>query len=389
MSRWRLLLVPVGLLVTVMSVSTSLFARVVNALSVPITAESVVWLLGYLAFAVVGALVALRRPEHPLGWMFLGIGVFGGLSEGASGVGTLQVGSGEFGAVAGWLSAWIWAPSLGLVVWSMVLFPTGEPLNRLTSIVGRGVFGLSVAMAAVGAVDLWPVRSAELATMLEGPDRFSTRFIMVTFPVLLLCAVTAMLSVIVRYRRSRGVERQQMKWLAAAAGIAAPSILASQVVTEGTLLFEILNSLGAPGWFAVAAGVAILRYRLYDIDRIISRTLAYAVMTAVLVAVYAGGVLGFGAIARAVSGSSSDLVVAGSTLLVAALFAPVRGRVQSLVDRRFNRSRVDAMRAAEDFGRSLREEVDLRAVTSELRSVVGRTLEPTWTALSVTRGRAS
>jgi hypothetical protein len=141
----------------------------------------------------------------------------------------------------------------------------------------------------------------------------------------------------------------------------------------GTFVLDVLS---VPGWIAVAAGIAILRYRLYDIDRILSRTLAYAIVTIGLIGVYVGGVVALGSLARLLTGEAGDLVVAVSTLMVAAAFAPLRRRVQILVDRRFNRSRVDALRAAERFGRQLRDQVDLGTVVTELREAATMTVQP-------------
>ncbi|MDX1658321.1 MAG: hypothetical protein R3343_05835 [Nitriliruptorales bacterium] len=388
MSRARVVAVVAALLLTVGAVAVGLLARIVNAISVPVALESLVWPLGYAAFASVGAVVLWKRPRHPIGWMFLGAGALGSAGEAALALATANLTGGVLGEIAGWVVSWIWAPSIGLTVWSFALFPSGSPLNRWMGWVGRGAFALTVTIAVSNAVLLWPQRSARLVlpdVEVEGPV---LAIVGILFPPVLLAALLAIGAMVVRYRRSRGVERQQLKVLAAVGVVAAPSIVLSETVLTDGLPYTILSVLGAPTWFAVAAGVAILRYRLFDIDRIISRTVSYAAVTAILVGVYAGGVLGLGALARAVTGETGDLVVALSTLLVAALFAPLRRRVQAIVDRRFNRTRADAWRTSEEFGRRLRQEVEIAAVSRDLRALVTQAIEPAWVSLATVRRRS-
>ncbi|MBW3664480.1 MAG: hypothetical protein KY469_15375, partial [Actinobacteria bacterium] len=180
--------------------------------------------------------------------------------------------------------------------------------------------------------------------------------------------------------RSRGAERQQLKVFLFAIALL-PIVPLGDIVPllDGGILLAV-----ASGAVPVGVAVAILRYRLYDIDRVISRTLSYALLTTVLVGVYAAGVLGVGAL---LPGGSSDLLVAGATLAVAALFRPLRARIQGLVDRRFNRSRYDAGRLVEDFGRRLRDRVDLDEVAGELRGAAGRALQPRSVSLCVVAPR--
>jgi hypothetical protein len=187
--------------------------------------------------------------------------------------------------------------------------------------------------------------------------------------------VLSIIAMITRFRRSRGVERQQMKWgvLGLAATVGAFLVW---VVLDAALELQLPLAVGLTNAIApVTMGLAITRYRLWDVDRLIGRTLSYVAITAVLAAVYAGIVLGF----QAVVGpeDASDLVVAGATLLVAALFRPVRARVQSAVDRRFNRARYDAAQVVEAFGAGLRDEVDLGALQRDIEDVVASTLTPT------------
>jgi hypothetical protein len=189
--------------------------------------------------------------------------------------------------------------------------------------------------------------------------------------------VAALIGLVVRYRHSLGVERQQLKVLALLAAVAAAALVTGETVATSGLPKQIADVLSAPGWFAVAAGVAILRYRLFDIDRVISRTVSYAVLTALLASVYIASVVALGAVVRAATGGGgSDLVVAASTLAVAALFQPMRRRVQALFDRRFNRTRYDAQRTIDGFAQRRRDEVDLTALVRDLSGTAATALNP-------------
>jgi hypothetical protein len=197
-----------------------------------------------------------------------------------------------------------------------------------------------------------------------------------TAAVLLLtvCGLASLLALGLRFRRSRGIERQQLKWLVYAAAMTLLVIIATQGFQRwqlgAILLFPVLASVPA------AAGIAILRYRLYDIDRIINRTLVYGLLTVLLGAVYVGGVFTLGRLLNPITGESS-LAVAASTLAVAALFQPARRRLQAVVDRRFNRRRYDAARTVETFSARLRDEIDLNTLSAELLAVVDQTMQPT------------
>jgi len=200
-------------------------------------------------------------------------------------------------------------------------------------------------------------------------------------------AVAALVSLVVRFRRALGDERQQLKWLAyAMVSFAAYLLLipltalvfADLPVSE--LVFDLLGMvplLAVP----VALGVAVLRYRLYDIDRIVNRTLVYGLLTAVLAGVYAALVLVLGQLFGGIGGQPPSLVVAGATLAVAALFQPARGRIQHGVDRRFNRRRYDAARTVEAFSARLRDQIDLDTLSAELLAVVDQTMQPTRSSL--------
>jgi hypothetical protein len=197
--------------------------------------------------------------------------------------------------------------------------------------------------------------------------------------LLAFCGVAAVVSLVLRFRRSRGVERQQLKWFTYAASLAilllvVPSPLPGGAVSD--VLFGLLVA-----FIPVSAGIAILRYRLYDIDRLINRTLVYGLLTAILGLVYAGAVLVLGQVFGGVGGDPPSWVVAGATLAVAALFQPARRRVQTAVDRRFNRRKYDAVSTVEAFRARLRDEIDLDALSAALLAVVDQTMQPTQASL--------
>jgi hypothetical protein len=198
---------------------------------------------------------------------------------------------------------------------------------------------------------------------------------LVTFIVLLL----ATLSLPVRFRRARGEERQQLKWVAYAAVLLGVVLLIAPILAP-PLVNVIVTTVAFTG-FTAAIAMAILKYRLYDIDRLINRTLTYGLLTALLAAIYAGSVLVLGHVFGGVGSDPPSWVVAGATLAVAALFQPARRRIQAVVDRRFNRRKYDAAKTIDGFGAQLRDEVDLDTLSAQLLTVVDQTLEPTTASL--------
>jgi hypothetical protein len=350
-----------------------------------------VWIGSFVAFAVVGAIIVVKRPGHPIGWLFLAAGAASVVSVTTYeyAVRALFVGASlPAGEVAAWVSAWTWPPGLGLVVVAAVLFPTGRPPSRRWWPVVWVAVAVPALVAVSHAVDLWSERGPELLQDPEvvygglPPDLWSMRLMAIAFPVFLAAAVLAMVGLLVRYRRARGEERQQLKVLALLAIVAAPALVAGETIATSGAPGAVAEVLSAPIWLPVAAGVAILRYRLYEIDRVISRTVAYAVITLLLVGVYVAGVVGLGALARGLGfPAGGDLVVAASTLAVAALFGPLRRRVQESVDRRFNRERYDALHTVERFTQRLRDEVDVEVLASEIRAVAARTIQPAHASL--------
>jgi hypothetical protein len=302
--------------------------------------------LSAVLFSTVGAIVASRRPENPVGWLLCLLGAAFSIGHYSSqyAIYTLlaQPGSLPAGQALAWISSWILTPIIGLQVFSFLLFPTG----RLPSRRWRWLAWLTVAFVVAGVISsafslganagLGPVQNP------LGIEGFSDVYDAV-LSVSSLLSVAVAYSLFVRLRRTGGVERQQIKWFAYAA-----------VATVGgtTLAYSIPDTINTPPWFVwagyglviattpaipVSIGIAILRYRLYDIDRIINRTLVYGALTASLVLLYVGGVVALQYVFRVFTGGGSQLAVVASTLLIAALFSPLRRRIQNVIDRRFYR----------------------------------------------------
>jgi hypothetical protein len=342
--------------------------------------------LGYLTATTVGALVASRRPRHPVGWLMLGFP----LAETASGVIASYVAYGLVarpGALPAAATVARYYPATGpaaLALLSLVLLltPTGalpSPRWRWWAFVTTAT---PVALVLVVAVAPGRLDPQLLVTSSPFSDRALGGVVLVATRVALvvtsLAVAVAAGSLVVRFRRAQGVERQQLGWVALAAAL---MVLAVPVVLVAVALgIPILVDWAAAVWLVTlpaAIGAAILRYRLYDLDRIISRTVAYGLLTLLLGGGYALVVLGLGQLL----GRESPLVVAAATLAVAALFQPARHRVQAVVDRRFNRRRHDATRIIEGFGARLRDQVDLDTLTAELLDVVDQTMQPTKASL--------
>jgi hypothetical protein len=336
--------------------------------------------------ATVGAVLASRRPHHPVGWLLLAQTV-SLIAAGAAAQylawGLLAPG-GAFPAsrhVALYYSA---ATGGGLILLGFVLLLT--PTGRLPSprwrwwaraMVAVPVVLLVVVTLAPGPVDPYqqvlgsPFDLHGLGGVLLAINRLALAF---TTVAVVVCAG----SLVIRFRFARGVERQQLRWVAVAAALMVP---VAMVVLAGLALDATdVVTWAISAWLAglpLAIGAAVLRYRLYDLDRIISRTLAYGLLTVLLGGGYALVVLGLGQLL----GQDSPLVVAAATLAVAAVFQPARRRIQRLVDRRFNRRRYDAARTVDAFAARLREQVDLDALSAELLAVVDQTMQPTMASL--------
>jgi len=328
---------------------------------------------------VAGALIALSRPSHPVGWLFLGLGVLTPLS-GAILAAQLHAA----GTAPSW---WLTGPEAvataetAAIPLVLLLFPTGRLLSRrwrigVAFVLSAAAVGAASAVVNGGWGGDYPGEAGSAASPIRGRlDPLGEVLPSVFYPLLLAGFVAAGLSLVVRYRRSRGEERQQLRWLAAAAALllvlAPVSIVGGGNDAVVSALF-VANLCLIP----LAAGIAVVRYRLYDIDIVINRTLVYAGLSATLAAAYLGSVLVLQFVARPLT-ERSDLAVAGSTLAVAALFRPARTRIQAFVDRRFYRSRYDAERTLAAFSARLRDQLDIEALGADLLSVVRDTVQPT------------
>ena len=342
-------------------------------------------LLVTVSAATVGALVASRRPGHPVGWLLLGVGlglVVTELIQAYVDYGLLARPGSLPGAryLAGFAysTALLWVSCAGFV---LLLTPTGSLPSPRWRWWARLAAAAPVVMVLGSVVQPDPLAPDYHGNPLAVPAL--ARLLGVPAVAGVVMVLVSLLvgagSLVVRFRRARGTERLQLRWLAYAAALAAGLLLVALVagflLANDNVTFASL-ALGM-ALLPLATGAAILRYRLYDIDRIISRTLGYGLLTVLLGGGYAAVVLGLGQLL----GRDSSLVVAGATLAVAAVFQPARRRVQQAVDRRFNRRRYDAARTIAAFSARLRDEVDLDTLTVELQSVVEQTMQPTRASL--------
>jgi hypothetical protein len=353
---------------------------------------TVILITQMVSFSVVGALIASHRPENPIGWLFCAAALFYGIEIAGEEYAIYALltypGSLPLGAELAWLTEWIWAPGFGIIlVFLPLLFPDGHPPSRRW----RGVAwlgGLSIGLICVlTSIVLWPERGPALL-QLEGfggeveewRSAVSDWVLKLVGPMLLVAGLGAVISLFVRFRRARGDERQQIKWFASAAALTLAWII---VAEEQSGEIVALSGLLVIASIPVATGIAILRYRLYDIDRIINRTLVYGSLTVMLALLYFGGVSAIQALFGALTGQEEQpqLAIVVSTLVIAALFNPLRRRIQSFIDRSFYRSKYDAAKTLEAFSAKLRDETDLDALSDDLTSVVSETMQPAHVSL--------
>jgi hypothetical protein len=349
----------------------------------------------------VGALIASRRPENPIGWICLVAGLFWtliALDDQYTAYGLATTGVVPFPAAVVALSQWLWVPPVGLLsIYLILLFPDGRlpsrrwrPLAWFSGAV-MALVSLAIVLAPGPLPDLGGVRNP---FGLEGYPWIAdaTNVIPALLP---LCTLASALSLVLRYRRSGSEQREQIKWIAFAGSFVG---LMSLITVVSTLIFapEFADSTGTqPLWLGVlqdvellsfagipvAVGIAVLRYRLYDIDVIINRTLVYGSLTATLIALYFGGIVVLQRLFVLLTGQQSTLAVVASTLLIAALFNPLRRRIQSFIDRRFYRRKYDARKTLEAFTAKLRDETDFDALNAELVGVVNETIQPAHVSL--------
>jgi hypothetical protein len=341
-----------------------------------------------ISYAPVGALIASRHPANPVGWLLCLFGLAISISyfsaEYAIYALLAQPNSLPAGEALAWIASWILPVIIGLQVSSFLLFPTGRLPSRRWRLLGW----LTVTFILVGVISSAFSPGALMGTIgpIQNPlgiEGFSNDYyeaVLYVLSPLLLVAVA--LSVFMRLRRAIGVERQQIKWFAYAAATNVCGTVFAYVIPAGIdapLWFErvgfALNIASIPA-IPIAIGIAILRYRLYDIDIIINRTLVYGSLTATLVLLYFAVIVVLQRLFVLLSGQQSTLAVVASTLLIAALFNPLRGRIQSFIDRHFYRRKYDARKTLEAFSAKLRDETDLEALNAELVGVVRETMQP-------------
>jgi MFS family permease len=344
-----------------------------------------------------GALIVARRPANRIGWSFVAAGLGLALQAFATqhAIYALLTNPGALpgGAWLAWIPLWLTIPAIfSAFAALLLLFPTGRLPSPRWRPVAWMVAGW-IAGVTVGNFTSPPdsYLGVEAPVRLGGAaGQIMTTIGNLAWPLGNLAIPAAAASLVVRFRRSRGQERQQLKWLAYAAAILGVGVLGigllallTQPGWIGTQLAEPLGTvlggvaiLGGTG-LPVTAGIAILKYRLYEIDRLINRTLVYGLLTALLAAIYAGLVLSIGQVSGGIGTEPPSWAVAGATLAVAALFQPARRRTQQVVDRRFNRRKYDAAQTIQVFSTRLREQVDLDTLSKELLAVVDQTMEPT------------
>jgi hypothetical protein len=347
-----------------------------------------------LGAATAGAIISSRLPHNAVGWIFLSIALLLGLlfAVGAYAKLGIDVEHGSFlpgSRFAAWVGTWIFIPAaFGLPMFLLLLFPDGRFVSKRWQLAGW-VLGALVVLATVSKA-LVPGRippGIENPLAPGGVAGEVLRSLDSLTDVLALPAFgLAVAGLVVRLWRSRGVERQQLKWFAYCAALVGTGLGTAVFIPEGpvanlTFLVGLLALAGLP----VAAGIAILRYRLYDIDVIVNRTLVYVTLTATLVLVYVGGVVGLQRLLSPVLGESNQLAVVASTLLIAALFNPLRRRIQEFMDRRFYRNKYDATKTLEAFSGRLRDETELDALSDDLLSVVRNTVQPEHVSLWLKR----
>jgi len=361
-----------------------------------------------LTFSVVGAIIASRHPRNAIGWMFCGVGLVEGLDTLTRGFAEFWLASGwgsrSLAQTAAWFSSWAWTPLVIVpTTFLLLLFPDGRlPSARWRPVAWLAAFGI-IGFVGTYALDAGPLDDLPQIRNPYGVDSIVLRITGIAAALVLVAAMVASaVSLIVRARRAGKVERQQTKWLAYGGAVVVGVLFVGGLISIWSLTVSIAVTTVALLGVPVCTGVAIARYRLYDIDLIINRTLVYGSLTALLVVGYFGSILllaGIGSLVfqvpiRALTGQKSTLAVVASTLAIAALFNPLRRRIQGFVDRRFYRSKYDARKTLEAFSAKLRDETDLQTLNNDLVGVVKETMQPAHVSLwlrpdSASRGEGS
>ncbi len=383
----------IAIALLVVAVGSSVAVLVLLALSATVPLPDVHGFRGATAIfglteGALGLAIAFRQPRNAVGWIFLVSGACAGSYELAlmySAYVYLVNPGLPGGEWAAWLSSWLWLPTTGLIpTFLFLLFPDGRlPSPRWRPVAWYA--GIALAIFS-GTVALLPGPLPGLPSVPNPLSPFSGQVtigevLLPLFTVLFVAVILCGAALVRRFRRSRGVERLQMKWIAYASGLYAVAVfLDSNFVYKPFEIIDLLVINAIP----VAAGVAIFRYRLYDIDLLINRTLVYALTTAAIGAAFFGGIILLQSLLRPMTGGS-EIAVAVSTLASFALFQPFRRRIQSSVDRRFYRARYDAGRMLDTFSGQLANEVDLDALRGDLLTIVSDAMQPVHASLWLRR----
>jgi hypothetical protein len=347
------------------------------------TTVAVVDPLTILLFPAAGALIAARRPRNPVGWLLLMGGLVAELGElsGPYGFRALVADPGSLpgGGFASWFFQTAWIVPVCAFPPLFLLFPTGRLVSRGWRWVLYGSALPLLAFVALGVAS-WPYRGRTMLLAVDDIEGLKTAdsFIVVGLLAYFALLAASVVSLIVRFRRARGEERQQLKWLCAAGVLLVVQGISDTLVVNPGVVQQLVSTV-IFALMPVAIVIAMLRYRLYDIDLVINRTLVYGALTALLAFTHLGIVV---ALQNLIPGADdSDLTIAGSTLAVAALFRPLRARIQGFIDRRFYRRKFDAQRTLESFSARLREEVELEHLSADLLRVVQDTMQPVHSSL--------
>jgi hypothetical protein len=349
--------------------------------------EAVFVLATVLTFSVVGAIVASRQPRNAIGWIFCGIGLVVSLNSftGSYAGYRLAGGSapGSLAETAAWFSSWSWTLWIYVpTTFLLLLFPDGRlPSPRWRPVALCAALGV-ISFVAGYALEPGPLEEFPRITNPYGVDSPILEAVAIAGAILAGASMLASaVSLIVRMRRAGRTERQQIKWLAYGGAVVVGAVFVGGVISvwieEVGISLIIIGLLGLP----IFTGIAILRSRLYDIDIVINRTLVYATLTATLALLYFGGVTALQRLLSPVMGEGNGLAVVASTLLIAALFNPLRRRIQAFIDRRFYRSKYDVRKTLESFSARLRNETNLEALSGDLEGVVRETMQPAHVSL--------
>ncbi len=345
---------------------------------------AVTFYLLFVSFPVLGAVILRRIPGNALGWVFIFIGVVGGVGFFGQTYARLgfvvQPGRWPLAGVGAWLEQWYWYPTIGSLLGLLpLLFPDGRPLSTRWRIVGW-VAGINLGLVTTGG--MLERRLSGHGYSIDNPiglpwitDVESTPLFELFTLVFMACAVLAILSLFLRYRRAKLEQRQQLKWFMFSITLMVLGSVAGDALDLPDILFSFLLAA-----LMGSIAVSVLKYRLYNIDIIINRTLVYGLLTAALLGSYLLIVFGLSRLIDPVT-QDSDIAIAASTLAVAAMFQPLRRRIQTFIDHRFYRSKYDATAALADFTARLRDEIDLEAVSADIRGVVSVTMQPAHTSL--------